>query len=234
MKRRHRVNINEPYHAHSLTFTCYHRFPFLKAERTCVWLAEAINQARRDLDFSLWAYVFMPEHVHMIVWPRQVKYNISDIRKAIKAPVASQAIQYLEEHAPKWIPRITRQRGSKTERLFWQSGGGYDRNVDSGRTLLSMIEYDHANPVRRGLAVRPEDWKWSSAAWFLLRKEIPLKVDRHCRKSCSTPATAQTTWGRAGATTFSKKTWLRNWWRAYAPRSLPQNNTGSSSLGWEM
>jgi hypothetical protein len=28
-----------------------------------------------------------------------------------------------------------------------------------------MIEYIHANPVRRGLVQRPEDWKWSSSGW---------------------------------------------------------------------
>ncbi len=28
-----------------------------------------------------------------------------------------------------------------------------------------MIEYLHANPVRRGLVSGPEDWKWSSAGW---------------------------------------------------------------------
>jgi putative transposase len=29
-----------------------------------------------------------------------------------------------------------------------------------------MIEYIHANPVRRGLVTRAEEWKWSSAGWF--------------------------------------------------------------------
>ena len=40
--RRHRCNFNEPGHAHELTFRCYRRFPFFKAERTCPWLAGAV------------------------------------------------------------------------------------------------------------------------------------------------------------------------------------------------
>jgi hypothetical protein len=39
--RIHRKAINTPGHAHELTFSCYQRFPFLKAERTCQWLADA-------------------------------------------------------------------------------------------------------------------------------------------------------------------------------------------------
>ena len=176
-KRRHRRNCNEPGHAHGLTFSCYQRFRFLQAERTCRWLAEAIEEARADLSFSLWAYVFMPEHVHLIVWPREPVYDIADIRKAIKSPVASKAIAFLFAEAREWIPRITRKRGSKTERCFWQSGGGYDRNVVEPATLMKMIDYIHMNPVRRGLVEKPEDWLWSSAAWYLKMDDVPIAVD---------------------------------------------------------
>ena len=175
--RRHRVNINEPYHAHELTFSCYQKFPFLKADRTCQWLADAIASAKERFDFSLWAYVFMPDHVHMIVCPRLPVYDISEIRKAIKAPVARVAIQYLEVNSPEWITRITRNRGHRTERLFWQSGGGYDRNIVTGKTLLTMMDYIHANPVRKGLVASPLEWRWSSAAWYFASREIPIPVD---------------------------------------------------------
>jgi hypothetical protein len=39
----------------------------------------------------------MPEHVHLAIYPREYVYDIADIRKAIKCPVASRAIQFLEE-----------------------------------------------------------------------------------------------------------------------------------------
>ena len=163
----HRRNYNEPGHAHELTFSCYHRFPFLKADRTCRWLADAIEDARSEWNFNLWAYVFMPEHVHLIVHPRDTTYDVALIRKAIKSPVGRKAIQFIQENAPEWLPRITRRRGNKVERLFWQSGGGYDRNVIEPATLMTTIDYVHMNPVRRGLVDRPEQWKWSSAAWYL-------------------------------------------------------------------
>ena len=44
--------------------------PFLQSERTCQWLADALEHSRQQLEFSLWAYVFMPEHVHLIVFPQ--------------------------------------------------------------------------------------------------------------------------------------------------------------------
>jgi putative transposase len=174
---RHRRSRHEVGHAHELTFSCYRKFPFLKAERTCIWLAEAIEEARRKWSFSLWAYVFMPDHVHLLVKPEREDAQMSEILKAIKAPVARQAIAFLEQRAPDWLPRITRRRGCETERLFWQSGGGFDRNVTETGTLLAMIEYIHANPVRKMLVERPRDWRWSSAAWFDDFTAVPLTVD---------------------------------------------------------
>lgn len=167
---------HEPGHAHELTFSCYRRFPFLKAERTCQWLAESISDARVDQSFLLFAYVFMPDHVHLIVYPQRADTKPSNILKAIKAPVGYRAIRYLEQHAPEWLPRITCQTGAQTERRFWQAGGGFDRNVIQASTLLNMIDYIHANPVRKQLVERPRDWRWSSAAWFDDESDIPLNV----------------------------------------------------------
>ncbi|MBS0203524.1 MAG: transposase [Planctomycetes bacterium] len=177
MTKRHRKSIDEPGHAHELTFSCYHRWPFFQSERTCQWLAQAIDTARVEHSFLLWAYVFMLDHIHLIVLPTDRNHPISAILKAIKAPVGRQAIKYIEENAPEWLPKITRQRGQSTERLFWQSGGGYDRNVIEPRTLVKMIDYLHANPVRKQLVLRPRDWKWSSAAWYNDFTLGPLAVD---------------------------------------------------------
>jgi putative transposase len=175
---RHRRSYNDPRHAHELTFTCYHRFRFLASDQACGWLAEAIQEARGELDFALWAFVFMPEHVHLIIWPRQIGYSVSSLLKAIKSPVGRRAIEYLESHAPEWLPRITRNRGTRVERLFWQSGGGYDRNIDEPKTLVAMIEYLHNNPVRRGLVDRSSDWRWSSAGWYEGMNRCELIPDR--------------------------------------------------------
>jgi putative transposase len=40
-----------------------------------------------------------------------------------------------------------------------------------------MIEYINANPVRRGLVDRPEDWPWSSASWYAGLRPVPIEID---------------------------------------------------------
>jgi len=79
--------------------------------------------------------------------------------------VARKAIEHLAEHSPEWLERITVKRGKRLRRRFWQPGGGFDHNALDPHVILRMIEYIHANPVRRGLVENPDDWKWSSAGW---------------------------------------------------------------------
>ena len=168
---------NDPGHAHELTFSCYHRNCFLERERTCLWLADAINSAREALEFSLWAYGCMPEHVHLVICPRRAQYDISIILKENKNPVGRKAIAWLRREAPEWLDRIREKRGPKSEHHFWQPGGGYDRNITEPSTLSKMIDYLHENPIRRGLVQRDVDWKWSSEGWFEQKGKNSLKPD---------------------------------------------------------
>lgn len=120
----------------------------------------------------------MPEHVHLLVSPQKPGVKVGMFQGSIKEKVARKAIAWLEENSPQWIPKITVIEGNRSRRRFWQPGGGYDRNVDDLRTLQSMIDYIHANPVRRGLVERPEDWEWSSARWYAGMSPIRIEMDR--------------------------------------------------------
>jgi REP-associated tyrosine transposase len=44
--------------------------------------------------------------------------------------------------------------------------------------LRAMIDYIHANPVRRGLVARAEDWEWSSARWYEGLRPVKLEMDK--------------------------------------------------------
>ena len=45
-------------------------------------------------------------------------------------------------------------------------------------TLMNMIDYIHANPVRRGLVERASDWEWSSAAFLQIGGDSLIPVNR--------------------------------------------------------
>ena len=171
-KRCKRYNIAG--HAHELTFSCFHNRPLLQSERALGYLVEAVAAARLRHDFSLWAYVFMPEHVHLLICPNGPDYSISKILQSIKQPVGRKVVRFCQDQSPaglKWL-----ETGQERRRYrFWQEGGGYDRNISQDHTLLSMVRYIHANPIRRELARHPGDWRWSSArTWQGMEGELSI------------------------------------------------------------
>lgn len=176
--RKHRQSYNEPGHAHELTFSCYRHLPMLSADRTRQWLVDALDHARHSLDLELWAYVIMPEHVHVLIVPRRDDYKMAEVLKAIKQPVAQRAIRYLRENVPDWLPNLcASERSGHAEYCFWQPGGGYDRNICCIKTAWASVQYLHQNPVRRGLVNCAEDWEWSSARWYAGQANAKLAMD---------------------------------------------------------
>jgi putative transposase len=173
-----RVRYDEPGQPRELTFSCYRHYAFLARDRTRQWLCEALAEARARFGFQLWAYVIMPEHVHLLVYPGAAPERMSDFLRAVKEPVARKAIAHMETNAPTWLERVTVREGPRIRRRFWQPGGGYDRNITSMAALRAIIDYIHANPVRRGLVARAEDWEWSSARWYAGVSPVRLDMDR--------------------------------------------------------
>lgn len=169
---------NDPGHAHSLTFSCFQRRQFLSKDHSCNWLVKALADARRKWQFDLWAWVIMPEHVHLLVWPRRAIYSIGKMLASIKLPVARRAVRHVRCTAPHalWMLEDVQPNGEKCHR-FWQRGGGYDRNIYDEAAVFAEIDYIHQNPVRRGLVERAEDWPWSSAAFYAGKRDVIIRPD---------------------------------------------------------
>ncbi len=149
--------------AHELTFTCYRRLQLLRLESRRQLLADAIDRALQTQHYQLIAYVFMPEHVHLLVWPLADATGIAKLLFAIKRPVSYRIKQRLIEEGDPLLETLTiRDRPGHTSFRFWQEGPGYDRNIRKDETLRAAIEYIHRNPVRHGLVRGPSAWKWSS------------------------------------------------------------------------
>ncbi len=158
---------HEPGDCHELTFSCYRRMPLLTNDEWRRFLAESLDRAVHGQSCRLIAYVFMPEHVHLLIQPTVPDFRIDLFLKAMKAPFSARIRKRLEDVRSPLLERLTvRERPGVHRFRFWQEGGGYDRNLRSVKTVEAAIAYIHENPVRRGLCIRSTDWRWSSARHY--------------------------------------------------------------------
>ena len=125
---------------HFITFSCFHRFPLLEAAGAREVVEGVLEQTRARHQARLYAYVLMPEHVHLLVnEPPQIL--LAQFLKAVK--------------------QVTSRRLRGSDRKFWQDRY-YDSNVYGEKARSEVIRYIHRNPIARGLVTRPEQWPWSS------------------------------------------------------------------------
>ena len=92
---------------HELTFSCYHRMPLLTNDVWRRMLAESITAATERHSFDLVAFVFMLEHVHLLVLPTNNQSRISSLLKAIKRPYSYRIKQLLMMNNSRLLERLT-------------------------------------------------------------------------------------------------------------------------------
>jgi putative transposase len=164
--------------AHCLTFSCFHRLPLFSCDRSCLWMCDALKMGREKDLYDLWAYVIMPEHVHIVLLPHP-RVKISQILTTLKQSVSKRALIWLHQNATDFLAKLedVQPNGKKYHR-FWQRGGGYDRNLRTVSDIYEKIEYIHNNPLRKGLTACAKDWPWSSCQAWETGVDTPIAIDR--------------------------------------------------------
>ncbi len=167
-----------------ITFSCQRRLPLLGNPAIRDVFARSLDAARRRHGFSLYAWVVMPEHVHLLVRPRSDQ-RLDAVLRGIKTSVAKRVVaRWRELHAP-ILREITTRRGTVR---FWQKGGGFDRNVRDGSEFCREVHYIHRNPVERERVAQPQEWHWSSVRWWMGHKGGEVE--------CDPPPGDPKSWGR--------------------------------------
>jgi REP element-mobilizing transposase RayT len=111
-------------------------------------IADLVADALRHFNgqrYELHAWVVMPNHVHVIVWPLP-GHTLSDILHSWKSFTGNKANKIL----------------NRTHKEFWQTES-FDHWIRDDEELARMTTYVRNNPVKARLCKTPEDWKWSSA-----------------------------------------------------------------------
>jgi len=176
-RRLHRKSLDIDRDVHCLTFSTFQRQPFFSGKRPPGWFLEVLAKARLRCPLHLFAYVVMPEHVHLVLQPAP-GVTMRSVLWQLKRPMTTHVVTWVRTHRPEFLRQMadTQSSGETTHR-FWQRGGGYDRNLRSASDVHEKIRYIHANPVRRSLVENPEDHPFSSGNEWITGQPGPVPID---------------------------------------------------------
>ena len=129
-------------------------------------LARSLERAIVNQGWLLHGFVFMPEHVHLLVRSMRETCTAAALLAAIKRPMSFRVKKALEAANNPLLHELTiRERPGKTAFRFWQEGAGHDANIGHDDTA-DVLRYIHLNPGRRGRVADAAEWPWSSARQY--------------------------------------------------------------------
>ena len=143
---------------HFITSSCYQRRPLLNTPRRRTWFLEILEQVRRRYTFVVVGYVVMPEHFHLLISEPE-RGNPSTVMQVLKQRFARKVLRDWRKRSERGQNRLWED--ALNEGHVWQRRF-YDFVVWSEGKRVEKLRYMHRNPVKRGLALEPEQWAWSS------------------------------------------------------------------------
>ena len=126
-------------------------------------LADSICYFQNNKGLEVYSYVFMLNHLHMIVKSPDMIGFLRDFKKF----TTKQLIKNIEQFEPNILPLFKNENGGYG---FWKEDN-QPKILESDRFSQQKLNYIHNNPVAKGYVERPDFWKWSSA-----NPNSPIKV----------------------------------------------------------
>jgi REP element-mobilizing transposase RayT len=153
------------------------RLPVFRTDALKGVACRALDEARRSGGFALFAYVIMPEHLHVLA---DGTLKASDTLRYLNGILSHRVIEFLREGG--FTTSLEKLRGARKGRGHEYSLVDHHSNglpVFSEGFFMQKVNYIHLNPVRAGLVARAEDYRWSSARqwWGQVAEDEPLRMD---------------------------------------------------------
>ncbi len=137
----------------------------------------ALDEARKSGRFAIYAYVIMPDHLHVIT---DSILTPSKTLQFINGITGRRVIDYLKEQ--RYESSLAKLRHEIRPWRYVYSLWDHHPNVRlllSESMLMERVNYTHQNPVRAGLVRHPEEYRWSSIRCWSgkILDDEPLMMD---------------------------------------------------------
>ena len=173
---RSRYKVLNPLRSHFVTSTIVEWLPVFTGNKTCDILVDALVYYQTNKGLKIYAWVILENHFHAILHHEELPRVMADLKKF----TARKLVAHWEETGQEWLLNqlayFKLKHKGTSEHQVWQEGY-HPQQILNDAMMLQKLEYLHLNPVRRGLVVEREHWRYSSAHRWLPGAQPVLRCD---------------------------------------------------------
>jgi putative transposase len=126
-------------------------------------IVESLRFLVKNKRVVVYGFVIMDNPIHLI-WQLQAGMNRSNVQRDFLKYTAQQIKKDLTKNYPEELNDFF--VGAKDRKFqFWERNP-LSIEIWSEKTLLQKLRYIHENPVRAGLCLYPDDYRYSSALFY--------------------------------------------------------------------
>ena len=141
-------------------------------------MIDSLNYYQNRGDFTIIAYVIMPDHFHLIIKTHKgltVSKCIGSFKRITSRKITSELEKANNERLLSVLKKGALLEPTSDSRV-WEYR--FDSFVITNEdTLRQKIEYIHNNPVKAGLVSEPTEWRYSSAGNYAGLDDVLIPVD---------------------------------------------------------
>lgn len=178
-----RYKIHDQYGLNFITLTVVGWIDIFTRKKYRDLILENLNYCKKNKGLKIHGYVFMTNHIHMVVSTDGTKM-LSSILRDFKSYTAKLILNDVREtkleSRKSWLLHLFKYFTSRNKRdsqlQFWQ-GDNHPMSLESIKFIRQKLEYIHNNPVRAGLVAMPQYYIYSSASNYLENGMGVMEVD---------------------------------------------------------
>jgi putative transposase len=170
----------DPAHLYFVTTTAVQRRLLFQRDLVKRMIVDSLDCMRLRDRFELYAFVVMPNHLHLII-QCAVEDPLADVMRDLKKHIADRLIRhYRAEGNQPVLDFLASAVGEhrRQQHRVWEEGYNA-KDIFSPEFLRQKMTYVHGNPCQPhwNLAACPEDYLWSSARFYLIHEPAVIPVD---------------------------------------------------------
>jgi putative transposase len=141
---------------------------------------DSLDCMRLRKRLKLFAFVIMPNHIHIII-QCHVEDPLANVIRDLKKHTADRLIRHHRAEGDKSLLDFLASVVTRPEKQGYKvwDDGYLAKDVFSADFLRQKMTYVHNNPCQPhwSLAERPEDYIWSSARFYLIEEPAIIPLD---------------------------------------------------------